>query len=254
MKSLPPLALAYHGIADVPLRRDRNGLFVAPDALRRQIACLRDWGYELVAFSTLAALSATGDARGHAALTFDDGLADNLETLAPLLRADGIPATVFVVSDWLGKPYPPAPAARILTADELRDLHRSPGIEIGGHSATHPDLSRLDYEAARAELGIGKAQLEEVVGAPIETAAYPYGRATRETARAARDAGFRAACVAVGRGTWADPYLLPRQDMENGSSLLGLRLKRDARYEPLMRLAPARAVRRARRVVAAGRR
>jgi peptidoglycan/xylan/chitin deacetylase (PgdA/CDA1 family) len=248
---LPPLALAYHGVAEVPLGRDPDALFVAPAELRRQIARLREWGYRLISFGELAEEVAGGEGAGSAALTFDDGLVDNLEALAPLLAEVSARATVFVVSGWLGRPHPAATWTRIVTAEELRDLHAA-GIEIGAHSLTHPDLSVLSYEHALTELASCKRQLEEVLEEPVEVAAYPFGRATEETARACRDAGFRAACVATGRGDWSDPYLLPRQDMENGSTLLGLRLKRDDRYEPLMRFRAARAVRRvARRATAA---
>ena len=240
---LPPLALVYHGVAKVPLGQDPDALFVAPADLRRQIARLREWGYRLVSFGELAEEVAGGGGPGCAALTFDDGLVDNLETLAPLLAELEVPATVFVVSGWLGKPHPAATWTRILTAEELRAL-RAAGLEIGAHSVTHPDLSVLSYEQARDELADCKRQLEEVLEEPLEVAAYPFGRATEETARACRDVGFRAACAATGRGNWADPYLLPRQDMENGSTLLGLRLKRDGRYEDLMRFRAARAARR----------
>ena len=240
---LPPLALAYHGVAEVPLDQDPDALFVAPGELRRQIARLREWGYRLVSFGELAGEVAGGGGTGSAALTFDDGLVDNLEALAPLLAEVGAPATVFVVSGWLGRPHPAARWTRIVTDEELRAL-RAAGIEIGAHSITHPDLSALGYEQARVELAASKQQLEEVLGEPVEVAAYPFGRANKQTARACRDAGFRAACVATGRGDWADQYRLPRQDMENGSTLLGLRLKRAGRYEPLMRFRPARAARR----------
>ena len=242
----PPLALAYHGVDDVPLRRDPDHLFVRPQDLRRQIEKLREWGYELVTFRQLA-----DDVKpGRAALTFDDGLVDNLETLAPLLAELGATATVFVVSGWLGEPHPAAPWTRIVTADELRDLHGR-GVEIGGHSTTHADLSRRTYDQALEELSRGKQELEEVLGEPIEVAAYPYGRTSPEAIRAARDAGFRAACSTSARGSWDEPYFLPRQDMDNRGSLLGLRLKRDNRYESVMRLAPARAARRVGRHVAA---
>jgi peptidoglycan/xylan/chitin deacetylase (PgdA/CDA1 family) len=248
---LPPLALAYHGVAEVPLGRDPDALFVAPAELRRQIARLREWGYRLISFGELAEEVAGGEGTGSAALTFDDGLVDNLEALAPLLAEVGARATVFVVSGWLGQPHPAATWTRIVTPEELRDLHAA-GIEIGAHSLTHPDLSVLSYEQALSELASCKRQLEEVLGEPVKVAAYPFGRATEETARACRDASFRAACVATGRGDWSDPYRLPRQDMENGSTLLGLRLKRDDRYEPLMRFRAARAARRvARRATAA---
>lgn len=247
----PPLALVYHGVADVPLSRDPDRLFVRADDLRRQIARLREWGYRLVSFGDLALEVERSGGAGHASLTFDDGLVDNLEALAPLLREVDAPATVFVTSGWLGQSHPAAPWTRIVTADELRDLSGA-GVEIGGHSVTHADLSTLPYEGALDELVRGKQELEAVLGKPVEVAAYPYGRANEETVRAGRDAGFRAACGATARGSWDNPHFLPRQDMDNGCTLLGLRLKRDDRYEPLMRLAPARAVRRvSRRVVTA---
>jgi peptidoglycan/xylan/chitin deacetylase (PgdA/CDA1 family) len=246
---LPPLALAYHGVADVPRSRDPDGLFVSPDDLRRQIEKLREWGYDLVTFGELARLAAARQGAGHAALTFDDGLVDNLQTLAPLLAAEQVPATVFVVSGWLGKPHPSVPSTRLVDEAELRELHAAPGIEIGGHTESHPNLTTLDYDGALQELSRGKSRLEDVLAARVEVAAYPYGRATPDSVRAARDAGFRAACACSGRGSWDQPHLLPRQDMENGASLLGLRLKRDDRYESLVRLHPARAARRFRRAL-----
>jgi len=242
----PPLALAYHGVDDVPLRRDPDHLFVRPQDLRRQIEKLREWGYELVTFGDLAA-----DVKpGRVALTFDDGLVDNLETLAPLLAELDATATVFVVSGWLGQAHPAAPWTRIVTGDELRQL-RAQGIEIGGHSATHADLSRRNYDMALEEFARGKTELEEILREPIGVAAYPYGRTSPDAIRAARDAGFRAACSTSGQGSWEEPYFLPRQDMDNRGGLLGLRLKRDNRYESMMRHAPARAARRVGRHVAA---
>lgn len=242
-RRLPPLALTYHGVADVPLRRDPHHLFARPRDLRRQIGLLRDWGYELVTFGALAARVRERAATGYAALTFDDGFADNAHTLVPLLASEGAPATVFVVSRWLGEPHPDAPWTRLMTADELRTLAAA-GIEIGGHTATHADLPTLSPAAARAELADGKRELEELIGRAVEVAAYPYGHATEETRAACREAGFLAACRTVGEGSWADPYDLPRQAMENRASDLGLRLKRAGRYEPLMRARPARALRR----------
>jgi peptidoglycan/xylan/chitin deacetylase (PgdA/CDA1 family) len=245
----PPLALAYHGVADVPLRQDPHGLFVRPEDLRRQIAKLRQWGYRLVSFGELAERAGRSDAEGLAALTFDDGFSDNLETLAPLLHEEGATATVFVVSGWLGRSHPVAPWARIVNETELRDLHAQ-GIEVGAHSVTHADLSALPYEDALRELADSRNVLSGVLGVEVAVAAYPYGRASAETVRACRDASFVAACTATARGSWTDSHNLPRQDMENGASLLGLRLKRDGRYEQLMRFAPARAARRLRRQVA----
>jgi peptidoglycan/xylan/chitin deacetylase (PgdA/CDA1 family) len=245
-KALPPLALTYHGIADVPLARDPHHLFVRPRDLRHQIQKLKKWGYELVAFGELARRVATGEARGSACVTFDDGFVDNLDTLVPLLQAEAVPATVFVVSGWLGRPHPVANWTRILDADEVREL-ASHGVEIGTHTETHPDLTTLSRDAARAEWERSRSALAELTLMPVDVGAYPFGHASAETGLAARDAGLRAACRTLGQGSWDDVYDLPRQAMENRAGDLGLWLKRHDRYEQVMRLYPARVARKVRR-------
>jgi peptidoglycan/xylan/chitin deacetylase (PgdA/CDA1 family) len=234
-----PLALAYHGIAEVPFRDDPHGLFVAPARLLRQAAWLRRRGYELVTFSALVERGEDG----LCALTFDDGFADN-ESLLAL----GLPATVFVVSDWLGGEHPDARGARLLDPEGVRRLHAA-GVEIGGHTATHPDLTTLGADAARDELERGRLALEEIIDAPVSSAAYPYGRATAETVGAVAAAGFRAACLTSGAGARERPLEYPRQDMDGPASLAGLRLKTAGRYEPLLAHRSARALRRAGRML-----
>jgi peptidoglycan/xylan/chitin deacetylase (PgdA/CDA1 family) len=227
--------LAYHGLGDIPLRDDPHGLFVHPRRLRAQVRTLRRWGYRLV---TARELGASSDRDGLAALTFDDGFSDNV-----LLSDLDAPATVFVVSGWLGQPHPDAPGARMLSAEQVRSLHDA-GVEIGGHTATHPDLTALEPAAARDELEAGRLALEELTGAPVDSIAYPYGRANSATREAARAAGFRAGFRTSAQGNWDDPLDLPRQDVENATSGLSLRLMRDDRYEPLMSTVAGRGARR----------
>ncbi len=244
-----PLALVYHGVAAVPRRRDPHGLCIPPAAMRRQVAWLRRRDYALVTFGELVRRTVDGAGAGLAALTFDDGLADNLHALVPLL--EGLPATVFAVPGWLGGEHPDVAGARILDTGELRRLHAA-GVEIGAHTMTHPDLTALEPAAARQELESSRTELESILQAPVTSAAYPYGRATAETVRACGEAGFRAAGRTTGHGAFDRPLDFPRQDMTDGASLLGLRLKAADRYEPLMRHRPLRAVRRARRTVVRG--
>lgn len=234
----PPLILAYHGVADVPAHKDPEGLFISPRQLRGQINRLRRWGYEFVTFGALAAHVAPG----RVALTFDDGLVDNLEQLAPLLRDEAATATTFVTTGWIGQAHPSVPYTRLMTPDEIRELRRC-GVEIGAHSVTHPDMTRLDFDTACREVRDSCGRLAEIVGAPVDTFAYPYGFADAGATRAVRAAGVRAACRVRGEGSWEDPLNLPRQD-NNTKSWLGFLLKRDDRYERLMRHGPARAARR----------
>jgi len=227
------------------LSADRHRLYVRPRELRRQVETLRRWGYELFTCGDWARRVGEGTAAGCATLTFDDGFADNLHTLVPLLEELGAPATVFVVSGWLGGSHPDVPGARIVDAAEVRALHAA-GVEIGAHTVSHPDLTELAPVAALEELRASKAVLEDVLGLPVPTLAYPFGRATSQTVDAAREAGFSAAVRALGQGSWDDLLDLPRQDVGNRASRLGLRLKRDERYIPLMSHLPVRIVRRAR--------
>lgn len=232
-RSLHPLALAYHGVATVPLRQDTASLFVRPDSLRRHIRQVRRWGYELVSFGELARRAGEGGAEGACALTFDDGFSDNLDRLVPVLEEEGATATVFVVSSWLGEQHPDAPWARILTADEVRRLAASP-IEIGSHSHTHRDLTSIGPAAVTEDFRTSKDVLEDILQQPVTVAAYPYGYADAATGAACAEAGFTAACRNSGMGSWSDPMHLPREDVHNFSGRIGFHLKGLGLYERTM--------------------
>ena len=234
-----PLALAYHAIGTRAVREDPHGLFVSWARLRRHVAWLQRRGYSLVTFGELVARGEDG----LCALTFDDGF-ESCSALADL----GVPATLFVTTGWLGGRHPDVPDAAMLSEDGVRRLHAA-GVEIGAHTATHPDLTTLGFDAARDELASARLTLESLLEAPVTSAAYPYGRATAETVRACAAAGFSAACRTSGFGSSSTPLDYPREDMDGPASLLGLRLKAAGRYEPLMRARAARGVRRAGRQV-----
>lgn len=70
---------------------------------------------------------------------------------------------------WSGDPIAP------LTADELRSLAAAPGIEIGGHTVTHPILALAGMEQQRSEIALNKVKLEEWTGKSVRAFAYPNG-------------------------------------------------------------------------------
>ena len=75
-----------------------------------------------------------------------------------------------------------------------RRLHER-GVEIGGHTVSHPILSRLPPERAAAEIEEGARSIERNLGSAPRTFAYPWGRrwdfddSSREAARRAGFAG-----------------------------------------------------------------
>jgi peptidoglycan/xylan/chitin deacetylase (PgdA/CDA1 family) len=117
--------------------------------------------------------------------------------------------------EWAGATGSARPMRRPLSASEIGELSNGGLIEIGCHTVTHPQLSKLTSDAQWREICQSKASLEEILGKPVTAFAYPYGRErdyTGETITIVRNAGFDCACstsVGVVRRS-ADPFQLPR--------------------------------------------
>lgn len=115
----------------------------------------------------------------------------------------------------LGVDWPDAPPARFapITWDEARAMAAA-GILFGAHTVTHPILSRVPPEQARAEIANSRRRLEAELGAPVEVFCYPQGGPADYTpaVRAlVAEAGFAMAYVAYQRPDRPeDPFLLPR--------------------------------------------
>jgi peptidoglycan/xylan/chitin deacetylase (PgdA/CDA1 family) len=86
------------------------------------------------------------------------------------------------------------------------------GMAVGFHTLDHHLLPALSDEEVDAALMDGRSALETVVGAPLDTFAYPHGVADRRVADRVKAAGFRWAWTGrqrpVRRGD--DPFLLGR--------------------------------------------
>lgn len=109
----------------------------------------------------------------------------------------------------------PLPDDLMMTTAQLRELHRA-GMEIGGHTARHPILAKLDMDAGAEEIRAGKRWLEDTLDAPLRVFAYPNGRPGTDylAAQAALpcEAGFEAAVSTHQGGASAasDLFQLPR--------------------------------------------
>jgi peptidoglycan/xylan/chitin deacetylase (PgdA/CDA1 family) len=139
-------------------------------------------------------------------LTFDDGYASVLEVGWPQLRARGLPATLFVVTDYLdGRRVLPWDAAeagaehtRLATADEVLAA-AAEGLDIGSHTATHPWLPQLSQREVERELRASRDAVESLLGRAVPSVAYPMGGWNRAVRDAAGAAGY-ASGITVDRG------------------------------------------------------
>lgn len=117
-------------------------------------------------------------------ITFDDGYRNVYTHAFPVLARHGFTATVFLVCEFVDRPglhVPPeldGPRLSFLTSAEIHELMRH-GIEMGAHTVSHADLSAIPFDDAVREVADSKRSLEELLGRPVTTFAYPFGRFTQ---------------------------------------------------------------------------
>jgi len=63
----------------------------------------------------------------------------------------------------------------MMKPEHLKLLHTQ-GMEIGGHTHSHPILAYLDKESLKKELTTNKQLLENIIGKPIKLFAFPNGK------------------------------------------------------------------------------
>jgi len=120
------------------------------------------------------------------------------------------------------------PHARTATESELQRAVCLPGISVGSHSWSHPNLSRLDAASLAEELTRSKSWLESRYASFVPWLAYPYGVSSAAAERAAEAAGYVGAVRMDGgplRAGGILRYRLPRLNVPAGLSSNGFRLR-----------------------------
>jgi peptidoglycan/xylan/chitin deacetylase (PgdA/CDA1 family) len=238
---------------------DRS-LHVGISAFRQYI----DWinsNYRVVSLNTiLARIGERRPVRGMAAITFDDAYQGVFLNAVPELAARRMPSTVFVISGAASSPAPfwwdiigdssmlsredfldrlQGDAARILERITARPqlppeclpadwtmicASLALGVELGAHTASHPNLAVADPDVVERELSESREVIRRCCGVTPVVAAYPYGRTTPVVLEAARAVGFRGG-VGMEYGlanSSSDPWRLPRVNIPAGIDLAEL--------------------------------
>jgi peptidoglycan/xylan/chitin deacetylase (PgdA/CDA1 family) len=191
----PVPILTYHSLDD-----SESVVSVPPGVFRGQMETFARRGFRGLALSELLdAWDGGGPLPPRPmVITFDDAYRSVLEHAAPVLAGLGFRATVFAVAGQVGGlndwPTQPAgvPRLPLCTWGELRELG---GIaEIGAHGFDHRPLDEgIAPAALHREVHDSRRALEDGLGVPVTSFAYPYGihgAAARDAVRA----DYRAAC------------------------------------------------------------
>lgn len=202
--------LTYHSIDD-----SGSPISVSAAAFARHVDWLASGRVKVLPLRELVQ-SSEPDA---VALTFDDGFTNFATEAWPLLRAHGLPATVFVVTQRVGRTNAWGPAAPGIPTLPLMDWPtldrvRGEGAELGGHTRTHQSLIGLESAYVIDEVAGCAHDLNARYGEMPGTFAYPYGDAPLAAQKVAQNL-YACACTTDYQPLrpTARPEALPRLDM-----------------------------------------
>jgi len=199
--------LCYHQIRPLTASdaaQDRPYI-VAPEVLDAQLTALKRAGFASVSADEVAAHMAEGKPlpRKPVLITFDDASAGQYSRALPILRRHGFKATFFIMTVVLGK-------QGWLTRGQVRALDRD-GMEIGAHTWDHRAVPGYGEDDWRVQITEPKAELEAIVGHPVDAFAYPFGEWDAAAPGHLRAAGFRIAFQLSGELDPAAPMLTVRR-------------------------------------------
>ena len=235
--------LTYHHTEQAPPKGfPMRSLWVTPSSFSTQMRWLSRLGYRGLAMSELMPYL-RGEKKGKVVgITLDDGYQSNVSHALPILKQHGFSATCYVVSGRLGQHNEWDAAlgmakAALMSGEEMRAWVDA-GMEVGSHTCSHADLSRLSLAEARHELLQSKSDLENLLQKPVTQFCYPYGHFSPEHEVLVSQAGYEAATTTHrGRACATDRMTaLPRVPVVRTTYAVQFLLKVLTHYEDSKRL------------------
>lgn len=164
-------------------------------------------------------------------ITFDDGYRDTFENAIPIMLKYNMRAVIFVLGnrsireatwDALAKNE----TCMLMNDDQIR-MAESLGFEIGAHSMNHKDLVQVAGSELDHEISWSKFHIEQILGKPVLSFAYPYGRVDERVQLAVLESGFEFACGVYTGPAWfgEDHYDIRRIAINNDTGNFNFLLK-----------------------------
>jgi peptidoglycan/xylan/chitin deacetylase (PgdA/CDA1 family) len=188
-ESTPSLdVLMYHSISAGP-----GPTCIDPTTFRMHVDLLAELGYQTVSLTQFGRWLEGSLALPSRSIliTFDDGFVDFSRVAWPLLRERSLGAIVFLPTGHVGggdvwETRSGHSSRPLMGWEEVQRL-AAEGVEFGGHSVHHGDLSRQPLSDVRAEVAESKRELESRLNRNVLAFAPPYGRSTRAVRQVIRD-------------------------------------------------------------------
>jgi peptidoglycan/xylan/chitin deacetylase (PgdA/CDA1 family) len=155
-------------------------------------------------------------------VSFDDGTADFVDVVLPILERHQVPAVLYVATDFIEQARPFPDGGTALSWPAIRDALGTGLVTLGSHTHTHALLDRVDPDTAVAELDRSIELIREHAGVTPEHFAYPKAVAGNAAASRAVRERFRSAAVAGTRPNLygkTDPYRLYRSPVQRADGV-----------------------------------
>lgn len=246
--SMPnPLGVGTDGVQAVPILcyhrvgSARSKMVVSPAQFEAQLEWLSRNGWQVVSLREVADFLAGRRAlpQRSVAITFDDGYESVHRFAYPLLKRLGMPATLFVYTDFIG-------SRDALSWAQMNEMQASGLIDIQAHSKSHRNLAErgaAESDAAyrkslETELSTPQRLIERALAAQnhkVRHMAYPYGDANEAVIEAMPGAGYELGfTVQPGSNPfYASPLLLRRTMIFGDHSLDDFKARLVARQAPV---------------------
>ena len=230
--------LEYHRVSDKIRPEDVHSIF--PEEFYSQIRYLVDSGYKIVSLNEVRHLLLNGFNKKEkiVALTFDDGHKDNIEFAYPILKEFNICATIFVVSDYVGKSGWMDETGSLkntqskigqwwdlLSWEELAEINDFFIIE--SHGKSHQHLKNLTEEELYMQLRDPKIQIEKMLNIDSKFFCYPYGEFNNNIIQQLKSMTYLAACSSmkgINSPLVTDIWQLNRNEVGRGLSKVEFQL------------------------------
>ena len=192
-------------------------LYVEPENFAQQLDWLKENGYTTVGITDVYEhwYNQKPLPEKPIVLSFDDGYRNMYEIVLPLLLARDMQATFFLYPAKFNTPTG-------LTTEMVAEL-ADKGMEIGSHTYSHQDLTKISAVSLEKELLDSKKILEEITKKPIDFLCYPSGRFNEQVIAESKKAGYLGAVTTqMGMASHTqDPFLWKRVRINYSTTLSG---------------------------------
>lgn len=177
-----PVLLYHNFVITVPDEDPDNFNYInTPESFEENIKVLLENGYTIISMKELnGAYNLKTDLPPKPILiTFDDGYYSNYEYIYPILKKYNVKASIFIVTDNVGKEID---GIKYLGWNECLEMQKSGLVEIFSHSKRHVFYNRFPVTEIRSDVIESYKAIKENLGnKSLKVFAYPYGAYTNRT-------------------------------------------------------------------------